>query len=417
MTYTMCTRTGCNNPIVQPATGRIRLFCSDKCRKYANRSNVTKLPNAHVTKLPDIEFYCGLNEKYWNYHQVEPGTHACIAPVTTITKEDKATGKETRVLRKSQVLIDPRKVTNILLDSGAFSDTIELDEKGNIIESKRLSYEHALDRQIGHAFEFHYASLVTEIVSYDLLIDEVWKNGERSKARWTIESAEYAVRETVEAARYLASQRKRIDHIFGHHVNLVLSAQGVEAEQYKRCAESIMPYMEDGDVFGLGGWCITGLRRHEMLPAAAMILPGVFDVLGISNVKRVHVFGVILPALLGFLLHLCDLHGIRLSTDSSGPCREPAEHGRWGYGSWTDPTYKKRAPQTLESCKVTDACGNKAPKCSPGTHCKGLERARHVAMTREYLADFRNREPDLVKLLPVAEYYQPSLLNLMEVAS
>jgi hypothetical protein len=418
-----CAADGCANAVEKPATGRPGKYCSEACkqRNYRTRlKSVTKLNTSSVTKQPDIRFYCGLNEKNWNYHPVEPGEYVCIAPFTSTNIKDKKT-KEVikRVLVKTQICVEGTNVKHVLLDSSAFSDKIELDETGDIVSNKRLSFDHALQRQIAHAYEYRYAHLVNEIVSYDLLIDEVWKDGARSKDRWSVDSAEFAVQETIKAAEYLSSQRRRIDKAFGHHVKLVLSAQGVEAAQYKRCAEAIVKLMKADDVFGLGGWCITGLRRHEMLPAAAVILPGVFEVLGNAGVKRVHVFGVIIPALLGFLLYLCDLYGIQLSTDSSGPCREPAEHGRWGYGSWTDPTYKYRSPLTLESCKTVDANGNKAPSCPPGTHCKGLERARHVALTREYLANFREREPDLVAPLPVPvepEYRQLSLLEL-EIAS
>lgn len=398
-----CALPECQNEARQSATGRPGKYCSDlhRLQAFRRKASETKLVEGSETKLPDILFYCGLNEKSWNYHPVEPGTHACVAPVTSETKENKKTGKKSRRLVRTQVFIDPVKVKHVLVDSGAFSDGIELDDNGNIVANHRLPFDRALDRQIAHAFEFGYASLVEAIVSYDLLIDEVWKDGERSKDRWSVASAEFAVQETIKAAQYLSSQRKRIDEVFGHHVQLVLSAQGVNADQYKRCAEAIVPMMKPDDIFGLGGWCITGLRRQDMIPAAAVMLPGVFEVLGKANVKRVHVFGVIMPQMLGFLLHLSDLHGIQLSTDSSGPCREPAEHGRWGYGSWTDPTYKHHSPTTLESCKTKDEKGNKAPSCPPGTYCRGLERARHVKATREYLANFREREPDLVTLLPI----------------
>jgi len=297
------------------------------------------------------------------------------------------------------VLIDDRKIKHVMIDSCAFSERIELHD-GKIVKNERLSFNDALQRQIAHAYEFRYAHLVESLVSYDVLIDEVWQNGERSKERWSVASAEYAVQETVKAARYLASQRRRIDGVFGHHVRLILSAQGVDAEQYTRCAREIVKVLKpDDDIFGLGGFCITGLMRHMMLPAAATILPPVFEVLGKAGVKRVHVFGVIIPALLGFLLRLCDEYGIQLSTDSAGPCVEPARNGNWGYGSWTNPGYKV-AP-ILESCKVLDERGNKAPTCSPETVCRGLDRIRHTALTRDYLANFREREPHLVKMLPV----------------
>src|SRR5437762_1422588 len=60
--------------------GRTRAYCSDRCR------NVTK---------HDILFYCGLNEKHWNHHAVEPGERVCIAPVTLAGKA---------ALRRTQVL-------------------------------------------------------------------------------------------------------------------------------------------------------------------------------------------------------------------------------------------------------------------------------------------------------------------------
>lgn len=389
----------CGQVLVQPATGRTRAYCSDQCKQkaYRDRRNVTKVDKVSVTK-PDILFYCGLNEKWWNHHPVVPGSHVCIAPVTLAVDS----------LRKTQVLIDDRKIKYILLDSGAFSDRIELCN-GKVVKSNRLSFDHALQRQIAHAYEFRYAHLVEALVSYDLLIDETWQDGERSKKRWSVESAEYAVNETIEAARYLASQRRRIDSVFGHHVNLVLSAQGVDACQYRHCAEEITPFMRDGDIFGLGGWCITGLMRHIMLPAAASILPGVFEVLGQAKVKRVHVFGVVIPALLGYLLSLCDQYNIQLSTDSAGPCTEPARNGNWGYGSWTDPGYKV-AP-ILDSCKTLDQDGRKTPTCAPDTACRGLERARHVQLTRDWLANFRTREPDLVCNIEPPAYKQLSWLE------
>lgn len=392
-----CARVGCFHPVKQLGTGRPGKYCSDLCRLWAfrqkRRESETKLSE---TKLPDIQFYCGLNEKFWNHHPVEPGTHVCVAPVTGRNEQDETGRKKSK--RETSVLIDATKVTHVLLDSGAFSDGIELCS-GQVLRTSRLSYEHALQRQIAHAYKYHYAQLVEALVSYDLLIDETWQDGERTKRRWSVQAAEYAVQETVKAAAFLSSQRRCIDRAFGHHVQLVFSAQGVNAEQYLRCAKALVPHMQPDDIFGLGGWCITGLMRHIMLPAAATILPGVFEVLGSAHVKRVHVFGVVIPKLLGFLLHLSQHYGIALSTDSSGPCSEPAKNGNWGYGSWTNPAYKV-AP-ILESCKIRDQDGEKAPTCSPDTLCRGLERCRHVALTRDYLAHFSEREPALVGPLPI----------------
>jgi hypothetical protein len=201
-----------------------------------------------VTKCEDIVFYCGLGEQTWNHHAMTPGPRACIAPVYGRTVATKST---TRVSV-------PDEVQQVLVDSVAFADRL----------ADRLSFEAALHRQIAHAYQFGYAHCVSHVASYDLLIDEKWQDdGQRRKARWQREEAELAVKETVAAASYLARQRRRLRGVFGHPVGLVLSAQGVELAQYLRCAEPLVPLLEPGDLFALGGWCITGLLPDAMLPS------------------------------------------------------------------------------------------------------------------------------------------------------
>jgi hypothetical protein len=78
----------------------------------------------------------------------------------------------------------------------------------------------------------------------------------------------------------------------------------------------------------------------------------------------------------------------------------------WGYASWCNNRYP--VPPVLDSCKVKDAFGNKAPTCSAATRCRGLERARHVLLTRDWLAQFRRREPRLYR----APCYQSSWLEV-----
>jgi hypothetical protein len=123
-------------------------------------------------------------------------------------------------------------------------------------------------------------------------------------------------------------------------------------------------------------------------------------------VKRAHIFGVCDADALGALLWQCDhYHGvwseryrIELSTDSVGPTTRIVKEEKkgsglttWGYASWANRKYP--LPRVLESCKHLDEQGNKAPTCTPETRCRGLERARHVDATREWLANFREREP------------------------
>jgi len=382
---TKCAIPECLNLVMQSATGRHGKYCSESCKQKAyrvRRKSVTKLIEESVTKPPDILFYCGLNERTWNHHAMETGEYVCIAPVY---------GKKEDTKTVNRVYVAPDKVKYVLMDSSAFSDKIEFSQ-GTIIKNGRLSFEDALHRQITHAYQFRYIEQVTHLASYDLLIDETWLDGERSKQRWSRDAAEYAVRETVNAAIYLSKQRRRLRKVFGHPVGLVLSAQGVEVEQYMRCAEQIIPYVEEGDVFGLGGWCITGLLPSIMVPCFKLVMSELIPFLASRGIKRLHVWGVIMPEALAFLYALCMLYGIQPSTDSSGPCRYPIL-GNWGYGSWRNNSYK--VPPILESCKAVDAHGRKAPTCSLDTRCRGLERCRHVTLTRDYLAHFHEREPIL----------------------
>ena len=293
-----------------------------------------------------IEFYCGLNEQQWNHHPVAPGKLACVAPVY---------GKTVQRKTCNRVKVPPE--TLVLQDSSAFSDSLD----------QRLSVEAALERQIQHAETYGYAAQVAYRASYDLLIDEKWEGGTRYKARWSEADAEYAIEETVQAAAYIAHHRMG--------VKLVLSAQGVSAHQYLRCAERIVPLLASDDVFGLGGWCITGKLPAQMLPVFRETMRLVIPFLGREGVKRVHIWGVCFAKALGELLWLCDEHAITLSTDSAGPSIRPAM-GEWGYAEWRDRSYQR-----------------------PPTAIRGLERARHVAATRAWLEAFRTT-PHYIPLQP-----------------
>src|SRR5258708_4380032 len=282
-----------------------------------------------------IRFYCGINDQQWNHHPVAPGRYACISPVYGRTAGTKAVNR-----------VSVPGDTLVIQDSGAFSD------------KERLSHEQALDRQLAHAERFGYADQITHRASYDLLIDEKWEGGIRYKARWTEQDAGLAVKMTVAAARYLNQHRNGL--------GAILSAQGVSASQYLKCARQVVPLMQEGDAFGLGGWCITGKMPAQMLPVFRETMYEVIPFLGREGVKWVHIWCVIFPQALGQLLHICDEYGLKLSTDSAGPQVKPC-FGSWGYGEWHDPDYQR-----------------------PPAAIRGLERARHVELTRDWLASFRS---------------------------
>lgn len=310
-----------------------------------------------------IRFYCGIGESQWNHHPVAPGPYACISPVYGHTVDGK---------RVNRVFVPDG--TLVIQDSGAFSDG----------PGQRLDFGAALTRQIEHAEHYHYADKVTHRASYDVLIDEKWEGGVRHKARWSEQDAELAIKITINAAKYLDQNRQGM--------STILSAQGVSAIQYLKCAEQVIPLLQDDDVFGLGGWCITGKMPTQIMPVFRETMQAVIPFLGREGVKRAHIWGVCYPKALGELLYLCDEHGVVLSTDSMGASIKPCK-GDWGYGSWRDNTYRRPEPEI-----------------------RGLERARHVQETRNWLANFRERESHLYRFIPIVQrkrYHQTSWLEVV----
>lgn len=289
-----------------------------------------------------IEFYCGINETKWNYHPVDPGKYVCVVPVYGSREDNR---KENRVFVPEGSIV--------LQDCGAFSDG----------PSNRLTYEQAFERQLRHAKKYNYAHMIAYMADYDLLIDEKWHDGIRKKERWTEEDAWEAVEVTVGAAKFISKCRDEIPYKPG----LVISAQGVSPTQYFECVKGISPYIDtERDILGLGGWCIIGRMRKQMMPIFEETIPQVISYASKIGVRKVHIFGVIFPLALGFLLRWCDKYGIALSTDSAGPNKKPAL-GSWGYGDWIDKNYQR-----------------------PPTAIRGSERARHVRAVREWLYNFRD---------------------------
>lgn len=293
----------------------------------------------------DVLFYCGINEKKWNYHPVSPGSHACVTPTYGSTKKTK---------RVNSVAL-PKK-TAVIQDSGAFSDGPE----------DRLEPDEALDRQERHATQFFYTDQITHVASYDLLIDEMWHDGQRQKGRWSEAEAWRAVEITIEAAEFL--HKSQGEWLRGK--GLVLSSQGVTPGQYVECTKQIIPMLSDGDILGLGGWCISGKMPTRMMPVFSETMTKVIPLSASSGVKRVHIWGVIDSEFLGPLLYLCDLHGIVLSTDSCGPSVRPARNGLWGYKGWANKNYER-----------------------PPTSQRGAHRAIHVCQVRQWLRHGLRKSP------------------------
>ena len=354
-----------------------------------------------------IRFYCGLGEKHYNHHPVVTGPYACVSPVS---------GSK---IKKANSVAVPQGV-HVLQDSGAFNDACLLlrgqERCVSLMKQCRLNFKDALTRQEQHAARFGYLHQIEARASYDVLIDETWTEDAsglliRRKKRWSETDADLAIEETIAAAAYLHHHRNGLP--------CILSAQGISPRQYLHCVERILPYVRNGDIVGLGGFCILG-RNHSYLPGFRETMRLVIPFLKREGIHQVHIWGVCFAEALGELLWMCDhdeegnldMHQrISLSTDSVGPSTRPVKkdkqtgYGTWGYASWCNNTYA--VPPVLDSCKVCDTQGNKAPTCPPETRCRGLERARHVLLTHDWFAQFRTREPRLYR----APCYQSSWLE------
>jgi hypothetical protein len=374
----------CGNPLVQPATGRTKAYCSDACKQKAYRDRSKNVTKRYETQ-EDIRLYCGIGETFYNHHPVMCGPYACISPVAGRDDSDSVS----EASRKNGVYVPPGVV--VIQDSGAFSDG----------PKHRLSYADARRRQIEHARYYRYSGQVSHVASYDLLIDETWANEFRHKERWSEEAGKFAVKQTVGAAQYLDQHRTS-------GIGCIMSAQGVTPPQYVDCALEVLKYVDpDQDIFGLGGWCILG-KQPSLLGVFRETIGQVIPLLAEHKVQRVHIWGVCFAEALGELLYLCDQHRVKLSTDSIGPSTRPTK-GEWGYASWRDGSYKK--PTVLDSCRTLDASGYKSPSCTPGTRCTGLERIKHVELTIDWLAHFREREPSLYHAIEQSGYKQLSWLD------
>jgi hypothetical protein len=215
-----------------------------------------------------------------------------------------------------------------IIDSGAFTDP----------PHKRLSPATALDRQMRweHTARTLWGSdwQAFGIVSYDRLIDEKWIAGEKRKQRWSVCDGDSAVSETIEAARYIASQRKEIAPR-----KLILSCQGVDAIQYQECVFEVLKVAQPSDWIGLGGWCIIGQQRAWM-PTFWQTMYIVLPMIAAQRIMHVHIFGVLYEPALAGLLWLTDSHGLRLSTDSTGPIMattwKDGSHSNFRLPYWKD---------------------------------------------------------------------------------
>lgn len=284
-----------------------------------------------------MRLYVGLSELKWNEAEIPASIgYACVSPIS-----GRVAGKQ-----KENWVAVPKDV-EVIQDSGAFSDSW----------ATRLSLSAAWDRQVDHAEKHGYSDQVTHRASYDLLIDETWLDGKRSKKRWSFEDASQAVEATVKASQFAAARRDK--------VGLVQSAQGVEPDQYLHCVQRVIENLDpERDKLGLGGWCILGIRR-ELMPVFQKTIEQVVPYAAEAGVKSLHIWGVIYPPALGLLQWWADLYGLSVSTDSTSPALQMV-WGGWGYAE------NRREIEKIPVGKI------------------GAARCVHVCQTRHYLEGLKS---------------------------
>lgn len=201
---------------------------------------------------------------------------------------------------------DPARVT-ALLDSGAFTDPPHKRLTPALALQRQLAWECKASDRWGTLWQAY------AIASYDLLIDETWTGEQRTKRRWSVQDAEWAVRETVDAAAYIAGQRNALCPRI-----LVLGVQGVDAVQYAECVEGVLEVATPADWIGLGGWCILG-RFTSWLPTFWAAMHEVLPRIARGGVRHVHLYGVLFQPAVGGLVWLADQLGLTVSNDSAAP--------------------------------------------------------------------------------------------------
>lgn len=194
-----------------------------------------------------------------------------------------------------------------LLDSGAFNDPPD----------KRLTPEAALLRQLN--WEARASKKLNKewtsyaIASYDLPINEFWITQRWLQGCWSMTDTKQAVDITINAAKYLASQR---EYLSSRH--LILGCQGVNVEQYSSCVARVLDVSVMGDWIGLGGFSALG-RARRWLPGFCEILHQCIPIIAKSPVRHIHLYGVLWEPALATLLWICDFYGLSASCDSSRP--------------------------------------------------------------------------------------------------
>ena len=243
-----------------------------------------------------MKLFFTISNPHWSGKPIPPELGSfCVSPVHS----NKGDLKENKIA--------PIPGAAFILDCGAFQ------------AGPRLSFRDAWERQLSHAWRNDYLHQVTYIVANDEIIGMFDYPGKPDPVT--------AVETTIAAAQY--ARWRRDTHL--PEKGLILPVQGATPAQYAACAEKIIPYVHpEKDILGLGGWARIGQYR-SLLPSFATVLRSAIPTAAQAGIRRVHLFGVMLPEALGMLEWWCDQYGIQAQVDSSSPVMKTTR-GERGYG-------------------------------------------------------------------------------------
>ena len=237
-------------------------------------------------------------------------------------------------------------------DSGAFQDV----GRQRLFPWQALAAQLRYEEQLRWWLDdptFHFETIF--IYDDPAGVDEAVVNGKKIKVRGTDQSAAVAVQNTLDAARYYATQRK---HIRGR-VGWV--GQGIDADQYMACVWAMRRYFRRGDVIAFGGFCIWGRMPARMTKTAHETIARVATLGKRRGITDYHMLGVMYAPAVRWAAQLARTRRIRIATDGSGPeqaaCISGAVYradGTQDHGVYTkDQKYKEYHPCDLALSNIS----------------------------------------------------------------
>lgn len=215
-------------------------------------------------------------------------------------------------------------------DSGAFQ---EIAERLKAVEALRrqLRFRHNIRiRRNAPHWNFEALCIYDQMGGVDEKIIVVNGRKKKIKQRGTYETAQIAIAQTLEAAYIYAINRKHIQ------CPIMFIGQGINPDQYiDECLKPMLQYIQPGDYFGFGGFCIIG-KVPSLKPVFYETFARALPILLDHGIERVHILGVcVVDAIQEAMKIARPYTTLAISSDSASPETNGARFGK-GFvdGKW-----------------------------------------------------------------------------------